>query len=91
MKEFKQAGDEIKLYFDGTGTRWINHLSKKDHNANVLYESVKDKVEGACSFCATVFGAKESVKECKVNLVDEFEQHISVKKLLSQGFHIRNF
>lgn len=91
MKEFKQAGDEIKLYFDGTGTKWINQLSKKDHNANALYESVKDKVEGACSFCATVFGAKEAVKECKVNLVDEFEQHISVKKLLSQGFHIMNF
>ncbi len=91
MKEFKRAGDDVKLYFDGTGTKWINELSKKDHNANALYESVKDKVEGACSFCATVFGAKDSVQECKVKLVEEFEQHISLKKLLSEGFHIMNF
>src|SRR5215207_3039013 len=55
------------------------------------YESVIDKVTGACMFCAIVFGAKESVQHCKVKLVDEFDQHISVKKLLSEGFHIMNF
>lgn len=55
---------------------------------NALYETVKDKVEGACLFCATVFGAKESVKECKVNLVDEFEQHISVKNLFFKKLHL---
>lgn len=74
-----------------TGTKWINQLSKKDHKANALYELGKDKVEGACSFCATVYVAKDSVQECKVKLVDEFEQHISLKKLLSEGFHIMNF
>ncbi len=91
VKELKQAGDEVRLYFDGTGTKWLAELSRKDHIAHPLYESVKDKVSGACLFCATAFGAKNSVQDCKVELVDEFEQHISVKKLMSDGFRIISF
>ena len=91
IKEFKKAGDEAHLYFDGTGTKWPSVLSKKDHIAHALYESVKDTIGGACLFCATAFGAKESVQKCDVELVDEFEQHISVKKLVSEKFQIMNF
>lgn len=91
VKELKQAGDDVRLYFDGTGTKWIGELSKKSHKANPLYESVRDKVFGACTFCATAFGAKESVQQCNIQLIEEFEQHISVKELLSNEFHIMNF
>jgi hypothetical protein len=91
VKELKNSEDEVQLYFDGTGTRWLGELARKDHKANPLYESVQDKVSGACMFCAAVFGAKESVQGCKVKRVDEFEQHVSVKKLLSDGFDVLNF
>ncbi|MCI0557001.1 MAG: hypothetical protein MN733_00780 [Nitrososphaera sp.] len=91
VKELRRAGDEARLYFDGTGTKWPDELSKKDHIAHSLYEAVKDKVSGACLFCATAFGAIESVQERKIELVNEFEQHISIKKLLSEGFSIMNF
>lgn len=90
-KEFKDSGDEVRLYFDGAGIKWIKELAKKDHKVNALYESVKDKVEGACLFCATAFGIKDSVQDCRIELIDEFAQHISVKKLLSEEFHILNF
>lgn len=36
-------------------------------------------------------GAKESVQECTVKFVDEFEQHVSIKELLSDGFQTVNF
>jgi hypothetical protein len=88
-KEFKT--DDMQLYFDGTGTKWPAELAKKDHIANKLYESISGRVAGACSFCATAFGAKEAVKAAGVKLVDEHDDHISVKKLLSEGFHIMNF
>ena len=91
VKEFKKAGDEARLYFDGTGTRWPSILSKKDHIAHALYESVKDTIAGACLFCATAFGAKETVQGCDMKLVDEFEQHISVRRLVSDKFQILNF
>jgi hypothetical protein len=91
VKELKQAGDDVRLYFDGTGTRWLQELSRQDHKAHSLYESVKDKIYGACLFCASVFDAKDSVYECQGALVDEFEQHISTRKLLSDGYSILNY
>jgi hypothetical protein len=88
-KEFRN--DDVRLYFDGTGTKWPAVLAKEDHIAHKLYESVAGKVAGACSFCAAAFEATESIKKARIQLVDEFDDHISVKKLLSDGFHIMNF
>ena len=61
---------------------------QKKIKAYGLFESVKDRLSRACLFCSTVFGAKSSVQACKVKLLNEFEQHISVKRLLSDGFQI---
>jgi len=90
-KQFKEAKDDVKLYFDGTGTKWISVLNKKDHMAHGLFDAVSDKVEGACLFCANAFGASDLVKQCKVDLIDEKDQHVNVKRLISNGFSILNF
>ncbi len=88
-KELKN--DDVRLYFDGTGTKWPAELAKENHIAHKLYESVTGKVAGACSFCAAAFGATESIKKARIQLVDKFDQHISIKELLSDGFQIMNF
>jgi len=88
-KEFKNG--DVRLYFDGTGTKWPAELAQENHIAHKLYESVTGKVAGACSFCAAAFGATESIKKARIQLVDEFEQHISIKELLSDGFQIMNY
>lgn len=88
-KEFKN--DDMRLYFDGTGTKWPKELAKAEHIAHKLYASVRSEVAGACSFCAAAFGAKDSLKAAGVELVGEHDDHISVKKLLSEGFHVTNF
>ncbi len=91
VKELKDAGDDVRLYFDGTGTKWPAVLSKKDHIAHALYGSVKDRVAGACLFCAGAFGARDSVQSCGVALVDEYEKHVSVRALAAGGYQIMNF
>lgn len=88
-KEFHN--EDVRLYFDGTGTKWPGELAKKDHVAHELYQSVAGKVTGACSFCAAVFGATELVKKSNIKIIGEFDDHISVKRLLSEGYHIFNF
>ncbi len=88
-KEFKD--EDMRLYFDGTGTKWPAELAKEDHIAHKLYESVNGKIMGACSFCAAAFGATESVRKARVQLVSEFDDHISIRQLLSEGFQILNF
>ncbi|WP_447968685.1 DsrE family protein [Nitrospira sp. M1] len=57
--DFKQAGDDVSVVFQGTGTRWIGELTKKDHPAHELFEAVKDQVAGVSCGCADVFGGSE--------------------------------
>lgn len=77
VKEFKDAGDEVKLLFDGGGTVWPGALAKEDHPAHKLWESVHDVVAGACSYCADAFDATSGVEEAGVKLPDEYKRHLS--------------
>jgi len=58
--DFKQANEEVKILFQGAGTRWPEELQKEDHPANALYKAVEDKIEGISCGCADVFGAEAS-------------------------------
>ena len=58
--DFKEAGEDVKILFQGAGTRWPEFLQKKDHPANTLYAAVEDKIEGISCGCADVFGAGPS-------------------------------
>ena len=91
VKELDKNDHEVKLFFDGYGTGWPAKLISKDHIAHQLFESIKRNVHGACMFCATAFGTKDSLQKCNVNLIDEFDQHISIAKLVSEDYQIINF
>ncbi len=69
--DFKQAGDDVSVVFQGTGTRWIGELSKKDHAAHDLFEAVKDQVAGVSCGCADVFGASEDAEKSGFDLIKE--------------------
>lgn len=55
--DFKQANEEVKILFQGAGTRWPEELQKEDHPGHTLYKAVEDKIEGISCGCADVFGA----------------------------------
>lgn len=90
-KEFKEAGDDVKIIFDGAGTEWITKLSDPGNMLYPLFEAVKDKVVGACSYCAAAFGVADSADSCGVNLLDEYEGHPSIRELVKQGYEIITF
>jgi hypothetical protein len=86
-KEFKEAGDEIRLVFDGAGTRWIGALGSTEHKYHALFASVKDRA-GACSYCARAFGVKSAVEQQAVTLLEEFDGHPSLRRAVSDGYHV---
>lgn len=55
--DFKQAGQEVTILFQGAGTRWPSLLEQPDNPFHGLFAAVKDKVQGVSSGCAHVFGA----------------------------------
>lgn len=90
-KEFKEHGDEVQLVFDGAATTWIGKLADTNNKMNLLYESVKDKVLGACSFCSGAFGVKNKVEQAGVKLLDDFDGHPSIRALVEDGYQVMTF
>jgi hypothetical protein len=67
--EFKHAGEDVKIIFQGTGIRWPEQLEKEDHPVHGLYNEVKAYVHGLSKGCVAVFGTEISGYE----LLDENE------------------
>ncbi len=57
VREAKEAGDEIRLIFDGAGTKWIGILSDSGHRSHALYKAVEDQITGVCEYCVRAFEA----------------------------------
>ena len=94
--DFKQAGDEVSIRFQGAGTRWLGELSKKDHPAHDLFEAVKDQVAGVSGGCADVFGGTEEAEQSGFDLIKEnpvpgTRGMASLRKLAAEGSTILTF
>ncbi|MEX2541445.1 MAG: hypothetical protein WD314_06535 [Trueperaceae bacterium] len=89
--EFKGAGDEVAIIFDGAGTKWVPALDDPTHRRHKLWLNVKDKVAGACSFCAEAFGAKKGVEAAGIKLLADYDNHPSLRSYVEKGYQIITF
>ncbi|MDY6780919.1 MAG: DsrE family protein [Halobacteria archaeon] len=90
-KEFKENGDDVKVIFDGAGTKWIGELADEEHDLHGLYREVESEVSGVCSFCADAFGVSDEAEENDVDALDEFEGHPSIRSLVDEGYEVITF
>jgi hypothetical protein len=90
-KEFQDAGDDVSLVFDGAATTWIAELSNTGHEYSGLFEEVRDRIDGACSYCAKAYGVGEEVKACGVEMLGEYEGHPSLRRYVQQGYEVITF
>lgn len=90
-KELKEAKSDVRVIFDGAGTKWVGELAKPEHRVHGLFAAVREQVSGACSFCAGAFGASEGVKASGVPFLSEYDGHPSIAKLISSGYQIITF
>lgn len=88
--EFKDAGDDVKLIFDGAGTKWIPEISRPDNKYHELYAALKDRTL-ACKYCASAFGVTLGIQAAGISLSDEYHGHPSLRKLASQDYQIITF
>lgn len=90
-KELKEGGDEVELIFGGAGTTSAVALACPDHDLHRLYTLVEDKIKGICRFCARSFGVLEEAEEIGLTLLAEYDQHPSVRRLLTEGRDVITF
>jgi len=86
-----EHGDELKIIFEGAGTKWIGTLEDASHKLHGLYQSVKPAITGACSFCAAAFGVKSEVEQAGISLLSDFKDHPSLRQLVVDGYTLISF
>ena len=94
--DFKRRGDDVRLQFQGAGTRWVGELSKPDHPAHGLFEEVKDTVAGISCGCADVFGGTEDAEKAGLDLIKDnpvpgTSGLPSLQKLVVDGYTVLTF
>lgn len=90
-KELKDNGDDVRIVFDGAGVKWIADVSDENHKLHPVYKAVEDKVDGACSFCASAFGVRQKLEKLNVTFLDDYDDHPSLRSLVKEGYQIVTF
>lgn len=91
VKEAGEADDDVRLIFDGAGTKWVGILADPAHRSHALFAAVKDQITGVCQYCADAFGATASVAAAGVPLLDEYQHHPRLRTLVHDGFQVLIF
>lgn len=86
--EFKEHGDEVTIIFDGAGVRWAAELSKPDHRLHERFEQLRDKVAGACHYCAGAFEVRDELEQIGFPLLRDYKGHPSLRSLVHDGFEV---
>jgi len=90
--DYKTAGEDVKILFQGTASRWPKILQDESHFANKIYNEVKDKIEGVSAACASVWGAEPSGHDLiSGNQVPGTPGLPSLVKLQKEGYTILTF
>lgn len=90
-KEFKASNDDVQLIFSGAGTKWLGEISRAEHQLHDIYQEVKDRIAGACGFCAAAFGVAQTATQCGIPLLEEVGTNMSFRRLLAQGYQVITF
>lgn len=90
--DFKQAGEEVKILFQGTATRWPKALQDESHLGHKIYTEVKDKIEGVSAACAAVWGADPAGHDLITgNQLPGTPGLPSIVKMQKEGFNVLIF
>jgi hypothetical protein len=89
--EYDKAGDEVRIVFTGTGTKWPTSLEKPDHPAHGLYNAARSLVDGACGFCSNAFGQTDAMKQYSIKLLADSGPFMSYRQYTEAGYQILIF
>jgi len=86
-----ENGDDLKIIFEGAGTKWIGQLEQEDNKMHGLYLQIKNHITGVCDFCAQAFGVKNEVAKSGVPFLNDYKSHPSLRQLFADGFQVVPF
>lgn len=90
-QELHENKCDVKLVFDGGGTKWVPEISKPDHPAAPLFSAVKGTgaILGVCGFCMGAFEAdRGAIEKSGIPVVAEYQGHPSIARLVLDGYQV---
>lgn len=89
--EFKKAGDDVVVLFDGSGVETLAAVSEPTSPLNPLITALADNVLGACSFCAKSHKVADTIRAAGWSLRTDDGEEASIRDLVIQGRTIISF
>lgn len=90
-REFKEAGDDVQIVFDGGGTASAAAIADPAHQLHGLYSTVEDKVAGICRYCARAFDVYDKAESLRLPMLAEYRQHPSIRTRVADGYQVLIF
>lgn len=87
-REFKEAGDDVQIIFDGGGAVAAATVGDPSHRLHGLYTAVEDKIAGVCRYCARAFNVQEKIEMLGIPMLSEYRQHPSIRSRVAEGYSI---
>jgi len=88
--EFKEAGDELTVIFDGGGVVSAVQIADPEHRLHKLYQLLVDDI-GICRYCARAFEVYEDAEELDLPFLSEYKQHPSLHARVTDGYQVITF
>lgn len=90
-KELQAHEDDVRIVFDGAGAQAAATLADPEHRMHRLFGQTQDSIHGVCKFCAKSFGVTEQIQSANIPLLDEYDNHPSLRSLVIGGYQILTF
>lgn len=89
--EFKEAGDDVVVVFDGSGVETLAAISDPANPMHPLAEALKSHIRGACSYCAKAHKSADAIVAAGWTLLTDNNGEASIRDLVTEGRTILNF
>lgn len=88
--EFKEAGDEVAVIFDGGGVVSGVQIADPEHRLHKLYQTLADDI-GLCRYCSRAFEVYEEAEALELPFLSEYKQHPSLRSRVEDGYQVMTF
>jgi hypothetical protein len=85
VKEFKDAGDEVELIYNGGGVTSAVEMADPNSKLHRLYSQVEDKMSGVRRYCSRAIDVYDKVEKLGIPFLAEYDQHPSIHRRLADG------
>lgn len=88
--DLKEAGNEVKIIFEGEAVKLPPELSQEE---NPLYKKALGKglIAGVCLACSHTLGVKDDIEKLKLPLLNDMNGHAGMRPFMEDGYEVLVF